>query len=132
MKSKKYIELIISFILILIILNISGIGCPIHFFSGINCPGCGMTRAYYALLSGDVYSAFYYHPLFFIVPIWILILCVFYNQQPKFLILFRNLTVVLFLVVYAVRLLSPECTIITIDIKEGFIFRIINKFITFF
>lgn len=132
MKSKKYIELVISFTLVLIILYVSGVGCPIHFFSGINCPGCGMTRAYYALVSGDLYSAFYYHPLFFIVPIWILIFFMFQNQYPKFLIIFRNLTVVLFLVVYAVRLLSPECTIITIDIREGFIFRIINKIITFF
>ena len=31
--------------------------CQFHRLTGLNCPGCGMTRACYALLHGDVLSA---------------------------------------------------------------------------
>lgn len=39
---------------------------------GIPCPGCGMTRSYQALFQLDLHQAFYYHPLFFLVPVIIL------------------------------------------------------------
>lgn len=41
---------------------------------GIPCPGCGMSRAYTALLAGDIRTAFAMHPLFFAPPV-ILALC---------------------------------------------------------
>lgn len=31
--------------------------CQFHRLTGLNCPGCGMTRALYALLHGDVVTA---------------------------------------------------------------------------
>jgi len=38
--------------------------CPIKLIFGVDCPGCGMTRAYKALLRLDLKSAFSYHELF--------------------------------------------------------------------
>ena len=38
--------------------------CPVQLIFGIPCPGCGMTRAYLALLRLDFAAAFEYHPLF--------------------------------------------------------------------
>ncbi|MBQ8283467.1 MAG: DUF2752 domain-containing protein [Clostridia bacterium] len=38
--------------------------CPIKLIFGVDCPGCGMTRAYKALLKLDIKSAFAYHELF--------------------------------------------------------------------
>ena len=55
--------------LVLAVLSISGIGCIFRFTTGVPCPGCGMTRAYAALLRGDVAAAFAYHPLFWTVPV---------------------------------------------------------------
>ncbi len=37
--------------------------CPFALFTGIACPGCGMTRAAATLMRGDVGAALTYHPL---------------------------------------------------------------------
>lgn len=36
--------------------------CPFYTLSGIPCAGCGMTRAFFALIRLDFASAFYWHP----------------------------------------------------------------------
>lgn len=38
--------------------------CPIKILLGIDCPGCGMMRAFLAVIRLDFLSAFHYHPLF--------------------------------------------------------------------
>lgn len=37
--------------------------CPFALCTGTACPGCGMTRAFTALIRGDLGTAFRYHPL---------------------------------------------------------------------
>lgn len=46
-----------------------GIYCLFKKLFGIPCPGCGMTRAYLALLRFDIRGAFEMHPMFWSVPI---------------------------------------------------------------
>ena len=55
------------------------IGCPFKALTGIPCPGCGGTRALYAILHGDILEALYINPLscvlivfFAILPFWAL------------------------------------------------------------
>ena len=38
-------------------------GCLFHRFTGLHCPGCGMTRAAYATLHGDLGRAFRMNPV---------------------------------------------------------------------
>ena len=38
-------------------------GCTFHKFTGLNCPGCGMTRAAYATLHGRIGDAFRMNPV---------------------------------------------------------------------
>lgn len=45
--------------------------CPFALLTGTACPGCGLTRAGGALLRGDFSGAFAYHPLVFVVALWI-------------------------------------------------------------
>jgi len=52
------------------------IGCPFRFFFGVPCPGCGMTRAWTALFKGDIAGAFRWHPLFLVIPAFVLLLTV--------------------------------------------------------
>jgi len=61
--------------IIIVLLLMSGvvfiwslIGCPFRFLFGIPCPGCGMTRAYGSLFTGNVRDAFRMHPLFIPLP----------------------------------------------------------------
>lgn len=44
-------------------------GCPIKYFTGVSCPGCGMTRAWWSVAAGNLAGAFYWHPLFWAVPL---------------------------------------------------------------
>ncbi len=62
---------IIGFIsLIAFALNINL--CVFYNTTGVYCPSCGMTRAYVALMHLDFKQAFYYNPMFFLVPLAIL------------------------------------------------------------
>ena len=37
--------------------------CPLHTATGLNCPGCGMTRGFHALLHGDILAALQFNLL---------------------------------------------------------------------
>ena len=83
-----------------------GHGCPIRWLTGIPCPGCGLSRAYLALLQGDLVGAFAFHPLFWAVPV--LILAVWWKgprgkKAARFLAFFLGAA---FLLVYIWRLAS--------------------------
>jgi len=39
--------------------------CPFHAVTGVECPGCGMTRACTAVGQGQIEEAWHHHPLVF-------------------------------------------------------------------
>lgn len=108
--------------------HIIGIGCPIRWFTGIPCAGCGMTRAYAALLAGDIAKAFAYHPLFWTVPavagVWLLCRMRALSEGVFKKILYG--TAVLFLVVYVYRLCSPNDTVISPHISKGVFYTLLR------
>ena len=56
-------------LLILFMYYFFRIPCPIQWLTSIPCPGCGMTRAYTALLHLDFSEAFRMHPMFWSIPV---------------------------------------------------------------
>lgn len=89
-----------------LLLYVLGIGCPVLFFTGIPCFGCGMSRACLALLRLDFAEAWRYHPMVFLLPPAALVLC-FYHKLPKRLLRVLGIVFsVLFMIVYLVRLVS--------------------------
>lgn len=49
------------------------IPCIFHELTGFYCPGCGITRMFFAILKFDFYQAFRYNPLVFILLICFII-----------------------------------------------------------
>lgn len=62
---------------------------------GLPCPACGMTRAYISLVHLDIKRAFYYHPLFWSVP---LILLEYKNKKLIYIL------GIIFIIVWVIRM----------------------------
>lgn len=74
MSKKHEISSLIIFILIILITYLiyysftgNGIPCMFKKLTGLYCPGCGITRMFLSLLRFDIYQAFRYNPLVFIL-----------------------------------------------------------------
>lgn len=106
-------------------------GCPIRFFTGISCPGCGMSRALSALLRLDFSLAFEMHPLVFLLP---LAVCVYFLRRlipKKFLRLIYTLALILLATVYIIRITSGS-SVVYADPESGMLFRMFNNLINIF
>lgn len=87
-----------------------GIGCPIRYVTGVPCPGCGLTRAFWAAMHLDFSKAFWYHPLFWLVPF---VAVIGFSSRAKALFgkrrdLLLILSAVLFFAVYLARLIFNQ------------------------
>lgn len=82
--------------------------CPLLYTVGIPCPGCGMTRALFALLRLDLAEAFYYHPLFPVVILAAVYLMLEYLEILRFSYKVKQRLLIaicaLFLITYVIRL----------------------------
>lgn len=106
--ASKIVPGILIFCGIPILLYVTGIGCPIKFWTGVSCPGCGMTRAWLAALSGHLDLAMAYHPLFWIVPL-IVVTALFRERIPRRLYVVTLIVcMVALLIVWACRLFAPD------------------------
>lgn len=109
------------------VMELAGITCPIRYLTGISCAGCGMSRAWISLLRLDAASAFAYHPLFWL-PVPAALVLLFRRRLPRTLVRWTlGIACVLFLVVYVVRMLQPEDTIVTFAPETGLVYRVLSR-----
>ena len=121
---------ILAVALLYLFFHFSGIGCPLHFLTGINCPGCGMSRACIALLCLRFHDAWHYHPLVYSLP-FALLVYLFRKKMPLRIYHILIFTfIALFVTIYLVRMLDPTCDIVTFQPEQGFIFRTIKFLFT--
>ena len=104
-------------------------GCPIRFFTGISCPGCGMSRALTALLRLDFPLAFEMHPLVFLLPVAAVIYFARRLIPKKALRLIYTLALILLATVYIIRIASGS-SIVYADFESGMLFRLFEKLIS--
>lgn len=106
-------------------------GCPIKAVTGISCAGCGMTRALISAATGHFRKAFYYHPLFWAVPIGFLVFLLRERIPKAVLRALSGITVVVFLTVYIYRMLDIQNTVVTAEIHTGWIYIFVHKLFGF-
>ncbi len=99
--------------------------CPIKFLFHIPCPGCGLTRALFCILKGDIPSAFYYNhssviifPFIFVFLLLFIIDIIFnrafaYNLYCKLNNFCKNKLVIILVIAY---FLFSYCHSISINI----------------
>ncbi len=102
-------------------------GCPIRFFTGICCPGCGMTRAVFELLRLDFASAFKMHPLVFLLPLAIAIYFSRNHISKKAVTALCLFALLLLTVTYIVRL-TGQSEIVYADFEKGLIYKLYKQF----
>ncbi len=122
---KKYLKLLIPLSLIALIylvFHIVGIGCPIKFVTGVSCPGCGMSRACLWLLAGDIGNAFYFHPLFWAVPLFpVLYILRETGKMPKKVYEICIIIIcILFLLVWIIRMFSGSDVVVFAPDQSAF------------
>ena len=100
-------------------MGMMGITCPILFMTGISCAGCGMTRAWLSLFRLDFGAAFYYHPLFWL-PALLIVLFLFEKRIFK---QWYWLWAALFLFVYGIRMFAGQGEIVMFRPEEVFLYR---------
>ena len=77
--------------------------CPIYAVSGLKCPGCGMTRAYAAVLRGDLTAATAFHPLWWLMPALWLLICLDDKLLSPSATAFRRNALILIAVIFSAR-----------------------------
>lgn len=97
-----------------VILVILDLGCFYRNTFHIACPGCGMSRALISVLKFNFSDAFYYHPLFPVVPLAVSVFLFYEKLHKALLITLCSITVTAFFAVYIARLLFIEDSLIYI------------------
>lgn len=126
MKKKDIVYCVICVAVAAVVLDLMGIGCPIKYVTGVSCAGCGLTRAWRSVLGLDFGLAFYYYPLYWLVPIvggifW------FRERIPGWVWKVAvGGSVIVVLIVYGVRLLDPNNGVVTVDVDKGVIGRMLQ------
>ena len=101
---RDYAPVAIGILVFYAILFAVGITCPIKFITGISCPGCGMSRACFSMLTLHFEAAFAFHPLCFPLPIVAVLLLIFRirNMDKAFSVLLYA-SIAALLIVYLIR-----------------------------
>ena len=101
------------------------IPCPILWFTGISCPGCGITRALISVCKLDFVKAVYYNPSIFVVLVATPLLIISGIKGAKKtgkVILYT--TALLMLLVYLYRMVVLHAPILSCDLRNGAIPRL--------
>ena len=124
---KELICAVTAVVVLYIAMESIGITCPIKFITGISCAGCGMSRAWMAFLQLDIAKAFAYHPLFWLVPIAVIVLLCKSKINIKFYKIFMFTIAGAFVIVYLYRMFIGDGNVVVFEPQNNIVFRIIRK-----
>lgn len=120
LKIRQNLHIILPFTLIAVFYLT--FGCPIRFFTGISCPGCGMSRAVLALLRLDIGLAIEMHPLVFLLPVAAAVYLLRRRIPKKAMTALCISALVLLTAAYIVRL-NGQSNVVYADFESGLIYK---------
>lgn len=128
MPQKKDVQALLIIGVFYLLLQCAGITCPIKFVTGVSCPGCGMSRAWFSLLRLDFFAAYAYHPLFWL-PVPALAVFLLRARLPRrvYLAVMAGMGAA-FLLVYGARMLDTTDSIVVFAPGEGALWRLLTWF----
>lgn len=135
MKIKAYLPFLLTALFLALYVfcaYIFDIPCPIKYLTGFSCLGCGMTRACASALSLNFTEAFYYHPLWCIAPVAVLLLLSLSATKKKkafYTTLF--VCVALFVLTYLYRIVTHS-PVLSFNLQDGAIYKSLARLIGFF
>ena len=128
----KYKSLLLATLLITclyLVLFSVGITCPIKHILGISCPGCGMSRALFHLITFRPALACSYHPLVFLLPPFVIVCVLPARKRHKkaFRAILLTGTACL-LAVWLYRMLFLNTDVVVFQPQNGLIWRLFVRF----
>lgn len=125
-KYKSGIEALAAIAALCFAMFLLDIPCPIKWFTGVSCPGCGMTRAWLRVLHFDFHGAWGFHPLFWIVPVAAAAALFLRKRFPAAWKGFVSVVVALFIVVYLFRMFDETCSIVVFEPRNSLVYRVVQ------
>ena len=113
-------------VVLYVVLENLGITCPIKFFTGISCAGCGMSRAWLSVLRLDMAGAFRYHPLFFLPPVVLVVILLKSKINIKIYKIIIFTIILMFAIIYICRLIWSGDDVVVFEPQNNIMFRIIR------
>ena len=127
-KYQAFVIIAIAAVVFYVVMSMLGATCLVKYFTGVSCPGCGMTRACLSALRFDFESAFYYHPLWIVMPpLAVLLIFLWAKRKKKALCMVLGLFFVALIGVYLYRLLFLESDVVVWELEKGIIYKFLNK-----
>ena len=123
----EVITSVAAVVVLYVILESFGVTCPIKYITGISCAGCGMSRAWIALLHFNIHDAFMYHPLFFLPPVVVIVMLLKSKINIKFYKIFMFTIAGAFVIVYLYRMFIGDGNVVVFEPQNNIVFRIIRK-----
>lgn len=123
----EVITSVAAVVMLYVILESFGVTCPIKYITGISCAGCGMSRAWIALLHFNIHQAFMYHPLFFLPPVVVIVMLLKSKINIKFYKIFMLTIAGAFVIVYLYRMFIGDGNVVVFEPQNNIVFRIIRK-----
>ena len=123
----EVITSVAAVVVLYVILESFGVTCPIKYITGISCAGCGMSRAWIALLHFNIHEAFMYHPLFFLPPVVVIVMLLKSKINIKIYKIFMFTMAGAFVIVYLYRMFIGTGDIVVFEPQNNILFRIIRK-----
>lgn len=101
---KKLIKIIVVGLIGVVVLILWK--CPFETITGIPCPGCMMTTAFYYLIQFDFEKAFYFNPVIYLLVLMFIPLVYSYYKNKKLFNKILGFTLVLWGMIYIYRMIT--------------------------